>query len=156
MSVGGPPSKRPRSSLPSVSNSVAAAAPAAKPPPPDDDDDDIEEVIPVKSEPRDTASSGVVANTDMYGAAAAVGSGGGQSQALAQEEDMVYGQDESYDDYEQYGGEGDGGGGYDDGALLDPSLAGGADGNKGRTTLLLYLNMRLCKGKIRTQLLVKV
>jgi hypothetical protein len=157
MSVGGPPSKRPRSSLPSVSNSVAAAAPAAKPPPPDDDDDDIEEVIPVKSEPRDTASAGgIVANTDMYGAAAAAVGSGGQSQALAQEEDMVYGQDESYDDYEQYGGEGDGGGGYDDGALLDPSLAGGADGNKGRTTLLLYLNMRLCKGKIRTQLLVKV
>jgi hypothetical protein len=154
MSVGGPPSKRPRSSLPSVcSNSVPAAAPA-KPPPPDDDDDDIEEVIPVKSEPRDNTASGggIVANTDMYGAAAAVGSGGGQSQALAQEEDMVYGgQDESYDDYEQYGGEGDGGGGYDDGALLDPSLAGGADGNKGRTSLL-YFNMRLCKGKIRTQL----
>jgi hypothetical protein len=59
--------------------------------------------------------------------------GGGQSQALAQEEDLVYGQDESYDDYEQYG---DGSGGYD-GSLLDPNLSGaGADGNKGRTSLL--------------------
>jgi len=145
---GGPPPKRSRPSLPPSVNSVTAAP--AKPPPPDDDDDDIEEVMPVKSEPRDATgggSGGVVANTDMYGAAAG---GGGQSQALAQEEDMVYGQDESYDDYEQYG---EGGGGGYDGSLLDPSLAGGAEGNKGRTIIPFpCMVIHPCLGEGRTQL----
>ena len=137
-----PPAKRARASLPSSSNSAVMSAPppaVVHPPPPDndDDDDDIKEVVPVKSEPRDTSSSGgIVANTaDMYG-----GGGGSQSHALAQEEDMSYGQDESYDDYEQYGdgGYGDGSGG----GMLDPNnLSGGADGNKGRTNIPLSLSI---------------
>lgn len=137
-----PPAKRPRASLPSSSNSAVINAPPPRQPPSvsdntneeDDDDDDIKEVVvPVKSEPRDSSSGsgggGVVANTaDMY----STGGGGSQSQALAPEDDdMLYGQDESYDDYEQYGD----GGGYGDGSggMLDPSQlgGGGADGNKG-------------------------
>ena len=52
-----------------------------------------------------------------------------QSLALTEEDD--YGQDESYDDYGQYGD-----GSYD-GQMMDPSMAGGADGNKGRHRFLI-------------------
>ena len=109
-----PPPKRPR----------PAPAPIA-PPPPLQDDDDIQEVVPVKSEPRDT-SSAVIANTsnDMYQAAPS----NQQTMALAAEDDISYGADESYDDYGSYDQEG-----YD-GQMLDPNMAGGADGNKGRHT----------------------
>jgi len=72
----------------------------------------------VKSEPRD--SSAVISTPgDMYQP-----SSNQQSLALTEEDD--YGQDESYDDYGQYGD-----GSYD-GQMMDPSMAGGADGNKGR------------------------
>jgi len=106
-----PPPKRPR----------PAPAPIA-PPPPLHDDDDIQEVVPVKSEPRDT-SSAVIANTsnDMYQAAPS----NQQTMALAAEDDISYGADESYDDYGSYDQEG-----YD-GQMMDPNMAGGADGNKG-------------------------
>jgi len=106
-----PPPKRPR----------PAPAPIA-PPPPVHDDDDIQEVVPVKSEPRDT-SSAVIANTsnDMYQAAPS----NQQTLALAAEDDISYGADESYDDYGSYDQEG-----YD-GQMMDPNMAGGADGNKG-------------------------
>ena len=114
----GPPPKRPR----------PVAAPA--PPPPSArqstfEDDDIQEVVPVKSEPRDT-SSAVIANTsnDMYQAAPS----NQQTMALAAEDDISYGADESYDDYGSYDQEG-----YD-GQMMDPNMAGGADGNKGRHT----------------------
>jgi len=105
-----PPPKRPR----------PAPAPIA-PPPPVHDDDDIQEVVPVKSEPRDT-SSAVIANTsnDMYQAAPS----NQQTLALAAEDDISYGADESYDDYGSYDQEG-----YD-GQMMDPNMAGGADGNK--------------------------
>jgi len=108
-----PPPKRPR----------PAPAPIA-PPPPVHDDDDIQEVVPVKSEPRDT-SSAVIANTsnDMYQAAPS----NQQTLALAAEDDISYGADESYDDYGSYDQEG-----YD-GQMMDPNMAGGADGNKEMT-----------------------
>ncbi len=100
----GPPPKRPRPTPPTQ----------ITPP----DDDDIQEVVPVKSEPRD--SSAVISTPgDMYQP-----SSNQQSLALTEEDD--YGQDESYDDYGQYGD-----GSYD-GQMMDPSMAGGADGNKGR------------------------
>jgi len=115
-----PPPKRPR----------PAPAPIA-PPPPVHDDDDIQEVVPVKSEPRDT-SSAVIANTsnDMYQAAPS----NQQTLALAAEDDISYGADESYDDYGSYDQEG-----YD-GQMMDPNMAGGADGNKEltREDLLRY------------------
>ncbi|XP_023339227.1 protein tramtrack, beta isoform isoform X6 [Eurytemora carolleeae] len=99
----GPPPKRPRPTPPTQ----------ITPP----DDDDIQEVVPVKSEPRD--SSAVISTPgDMYQP-----SSNQQSLALTEEDD--YGQDESYDDYGQYGD-----GSYD-GQMMDPSMAGGADGNKG-------------------------
>jgi len=115
-----PPPKRPR----------PAPAPIA-PPPPVHDDDDIQEVVPVKSEPRDT-SSAVIANTsnDMYQAAPS----NQQTLALAAEDDISYGADESYDDYGSYDQEG-----YD-GQMMDPNMAGGADGNK---EVEVYENVRL-------------
>jgi len=114
-----PPPKRPR----------PAPAPIA-PPPPVHDDDDIQEVVPVKSEPRDT-SSAVIANTsnDMYQAAPS----NQQTLALAAEDDISYGADESYDDYGSYDQEG-----YD-GQMMDPNMAGGADGNKDWRTLMAQL-----------------
>jgi len=114
-----PPPKRPR----------PAPAPIA-PPPPLHDDDDIQEVVPVKSEPRDT-SSAVIANTsnDMYQAAPS----NQQTMALAAEDDISYGADESYDDYGSYDQEG-----YD-GQMMDPNMAGGADGNKGPEDLHAYV-----------------
>merc|ERR1712083_308778 len=88
-----------------------------------DDDDDIQEVVPVKSEPRDT--SNVIATPSPYPAPS-------HSQALANPEmdDSMsnYGQDDSYDDYGQYGA--DGGDQSYDGALVDPNMVA-ADGNKG-------------------------
>ncbi|XP_023339257.1 protein tramtrack, beta isoform isoform X34 [Eurytemora carolleeae] len=105
----GPPPKRPRPTPPTQ----------ITPP----DDDDIQEVVPVKSEPRD--SSAVISTPgDMYQP-----SSNQQSLALTEEDD--YGQDESYDDYGQYGD-----GSYD-GQMMDPSMAGGADGNKGIVENLL-------------------
>ena len=122
-----PPPKRQRPTPP-----PAPAATAAIP-----DDDDIQEVVPVKSEPRDAstashpANNAVISNDqDMYDNSATAS--GGQSLALA-EDDMSYGQDESYDDYGQYGDQS----GYGDGQMMDPTLAAGADGNKGRHTFII-------------------
>jgi len=121
-----PPPKRPR----------PAPAPIA-PPPPVHDDDDIQEVVPVKSEPRDT-SSAVIANTsnDMYQAAPS----NQQTLALAAEDDISYGADESYDDYGSYDQEG-----YD-GQMMDPNMAGGADGNKGGGNFESQVNSMFYKG----------
>jgi len=103
-----PPPKRPRPS----------PAPQLPPPPSaTQDDDDIQEVVPVKSEPRDTSSAVIANASDLYPATS-----NQQPLALAEEED--YGQDESYDDYGQYDQ------GYE-GQMIDPNLSGGADGNKG-------------------------
>jgi len=119
----GPPPKRPR----------PVAAPA--PPPPSArqstfEDDDIQEVVPVKSEPREPATPSSTALTSTSQSEyhqdnnIVVDQGEG---AVALEESY---QDESYDygNYEE---------GYDDGSggMIDPNtgmpLAAGADGNKG-------------------------
>merc|ERR1719322_1700356 len=124
-----PPLKRPR---PSPVPQVAAARPSYQ-----EEEDDIQEVVPVKSEPRDTfahapsphqqpSMSHTVAPVDpqpMYQDQGMQDQGHG-TVAL----DDTYG-DESYD-YGQYGE-----GAYDDGSgMIDPNtgmpLAGGADGNK--------------------------
>jgi len=122
----GPPPKRPR----------PVAAPA--PPPPSArqstfEDDDIQEVVPVKSEPREPATPSSTALTSTSQSEyhqdnnIVVDQGEG---AVALEESY---QDESYDygNYEE---------GYDDGSggMIDPNtgmpLAAGADGNKGLVT----------------------
>jgi len=131
-----PPLKRPR---PSPVPQVAAARPSYQ-----EEEDDIQEVVPVKSEPRDTfahapsphqqpSMSHTVAPVDpqpMYQDQGIQDQGHG-TVAL----DDTYG-DESYD-YGQYGE-----GAYDDGSgMIDPNtgmpLAGGADGNKDVETLNL-------------------
>jgi len=111
-----PPPKRPRPS----------PAPQLPPPPAaTQDDDDIQEVVPVKSEPRDSSSAVIANASDLYPATS-----NQQPLALAEEED--YGQDESYDDYGQYDQ------GYE-GQMIDPNLSGGADGNKGPEDLHAYV-----------------
>jgi len=130
-----PPPKRPRPS----------PAPQLPPPPSaTQDDDDIQEVVPVKSEPRDTSSAVIANASDLYPATS-----NQQPLALAEEED--YGQDESYDDYGQYDQ------GYE-GQMIDPNLSGGADGNKGEdpSELLAYVtenpNSSECRNKFMCQL----
>jgi len=118
----GPPPKRPR---------PVVAAPA--PPPPSNrqstfEDDDIQEVVPVKSEPRESSTPSSTAltsaNQSDYADNSIVVD---QAQGQVALEDSY--QDESYDygNYEE---------GYDDGSgMIDPNtgmpIAAGADGNKG-------------------------
>merc|ERR1711915_643008 len=90
------------------------------------DDDDIQEVVPVKSEPRETTTPSTAmatANQNDYQDSSLVEHGQGQ---VALEESY---QDDNYDygNYEE---------GYDDGSgMIDPNtgmpIAAGADGNKG-------------------------
>ncbi len=105
------------------------------------DDDDIQEVVPVKAEPRDPAPASVTAMAPVEEDAAATYQGaaaaGGQQLAL----DDQY-QDDSYD-YGDYGE------GYDDGSgMIDPNtgmpMAGGADGNKGKIALLFVRKHYFC------------
>jgi hypothetical protein len=100
------------------------------------DDDDIQEVVPVKAEPRDATPASVTAMAPVDASAAYQdtdqGSASGQQLAL----DDQY-QDDSYD-YGDYGE------GYDDGSgMIDPNtgmpIAGGADGNKGRGKLFIFV-----------------
>jgi len=123
-SSAAPPPKRSRPSVPAVV--------APPPQPEEEDDDDIQEVVPVKSEPRDGNSSVITAGGvagpalapsgggsvagDMYSAPAAAG-----EQSIAGEED--YGEEGDYEDYSGYGE------GYDS-AVMDPNMTGGVDGNK--------------------------
>jgi len=107
--------------------------PTAPPPSFTQDDDDIQEVVPVKTEPREhipTASpaemyhesSPVVQQTSSVPQA----NTSQQSHQLQQLDDSLqYAGDESYDDYGQYGVEG----GYEAG-LMDPSM-GAQDASKG-------------------------
>jgi len=125
-----PPPKRPR---PSPVPQVSAPRPSYQ-----EEEDDIQEVVPVKSEPRDTfapAPSPHLQQPSMSHTVAPV-----DPQPMYQDQGMqdqghgtvalddTYG-DESYD-YGQYGE-----GAYDDGSgMIDPNtgmpLAGGVDGNK--------------------------
>jgi len=107
--------------------------PTAPPPSFTQDDDDIQEVVPVKTEPREhipTASpaemyhepSPVVQQTSSVPQANTAQ----QSHQLQQLDDSLqYAGDESYDDYGQYGVEG----GYEAG-LMDPAM-GAQDASKG-------------------------
>jgi hypothetical protein len=114
-----------------------------------DDDDDIQEVVPVKTEPRDlqpaaTAAAASTAMTAVTTAAYAApreeggSEGGGQ---LALDEDYA---EDNYD-YGEYDGDGGGGGLYgDDSGLMDPNtglpIPAGSDGNKGRENI--FWNVR--------------
>jgi len=99
-------------------------------------DDDIQEVVPVKTEPRDHVPT--PAPVEMYHsdpspavhhvtpATVQPSHASQQSQQLQQMDDsMQYAGDESYDDYGQYGADG----GYD-GAMVEPGMAS-LDNNKG-------------------------
>jgi len=106
-----PPAKRPRPNPPPVPQSFSA--------PPEDDD--IQEVVPVKSEPRD--NSAVSALADSYGG------GGVNTNALtpANDHQLATDEDANYDEsYEDYGGYGDQS--YD-ASMMDPNMTG--DTNKG-------------------------
>jgi len=111
---------------PPKSRASDSAAPPPKrsrpnPPPPvpsqpsytQQDDDDIQEVVPVKSEPRDTPAAPLV---DSYSNTALAPSNQHQLQT---EEEANY--EESYDDYGQYDQN------YDN-TMMDPNMSG--DGNK--------------------------
>lgn len=123
----GPPPKRAR---------PVPAAPSTPVPtnnrPSSYEDDDIQEVVPVKSEPRDVTTPSTAMTTSSnndYQDSSLVEPGQGQ---VALEDSY---QDDSYDygNYEE---------GYDDGSgMIDPNtgmpIAAGADGNKGRDFLII-------------------
>jgi len=122
-----PPAKRPR---PSTASAPAVAAAPPPPQPEDDDDDDIQEVVPVKSEPRDGNSSVISSGAgsaavagppggDIY-SPQAVGAPPGGQQPMGEED---YGDEGEYEDYSGYGE------GYDS-SVMDPNMTGGVDGNK--------------------------
>jgi pyruvate/2-oxoglutarate dehydrogenase complex dihydrolipoamide acyltransferase (E2) component len=113
-----------------------------------DDDDDIQEVVPVKTEPRDlqpataAAAAASTAMTAVTTASYATPSreeggseGGGQ---LALDEDYA---EDNYD-YGEYDGDGGGGLYGDDSGLMDPNtglpIPAGSDGNKGRVKTEKY------------------
>jgi len=119
-----PPPKRARPTPPSYSTQ---------------DDDDIQEVVPVKTEPREHIPAPTP--VEMYHATSPViqqqvapppqpthvVAPAQQSQQLQQMDDSLqYAGDDSYDDYGQYGAEG----GYEEGGLVDPGM-GAQDANKG-------------------------
>ncbi|XP_023339299.1 protein tramtrack, beta isoform isoform X24 [Eurytemora carolleeae] len=106
-------------SPPSKSRASESAAPAPKRPRPNPpapafiQDDDIQEVVPVKSEPRDIAS----VPSDPYSNNTAIAT---SNQHQLQTEEDAY--EDNYEDYE----------GYDqsyDSTMMDPNMTG--DGNKG-------------------------
>lgn len=116
-----PPAKRPRPNPPPVPQSFSA--------PPEDDD--IQEVVPVKSEPRD--NSAVSALADSYGG------GGVNTNALtpANDHQLATDEDANYDEsYEDYGGYGDQS--YD-ASMMDPNMTG--DTNKGRQTFSFFQDL---------------
>ncbi|XP_023320088.1 protein tramtrack, beta isoform isoform X40 [Eurytemora carolleeae] len=122
----GPPPKRARP----VPSAPSTPAPTNNRPS-SYEDDDIQEVVPVKSEPRDVTTPSTAMTTSSnndYQDSSLVEPGQGQ---VALEDSY---QDDSYDygNYEE---------GYDDGSgMIDPNtgmpIAAGADGNKGLNSLL--------------------
>ena len=119
-----PPSKKPRPT-PIVPKPTAASSFAPPPPPASYDDDDIQEVAPVKSEPRDPAPAPPPQQQYEEGSS--------QGGTVALDDYGDYG-DAAYDDG-QYGEEG-----YD--SYYDPSTGQpvGGDGNKGETFILLSVS----------------
>jgi len=120
----GPPPKRPRPVVPTTPSTPAVQTNNSRTTA-NYDDDDIQEVVPVKSEPREATTPSTAmttANQNDYQDSSLVETGQGQ---VALEESY---QDDSYDygNYEE---------GYDDGSgMIDPNtgmpIAAGADGNK--------------------------
>ena len=120
-----PPPKRPRPTI------TTPTFPASQ------EDDDIQEVVPVKTEPREAAPAPPPqppAQTYHHPSPAPVTPAASMEQPvvgqLQQMDDSLqqFQGDESYDDYGQYGAEG----GYEDGTMGDPSM-GHADAAKGFT-----------------------
>ncbi|XP_023339295.1 protein tramtrack, beta isoform isoform X21 [Eurytemora carolleeae] len=122
-------------SPPSKSRASESAAPAPKRPRPNPpapafiQDDDIQEVVPVKSEPRDIAS----VPSDPYSNNTAIAT---SNQHQLQTEEDAY--EDNYEDYE----------GYDqsyDSTMMDPNMTG--DGNKdGSQSLYGYLRKETVDG----------
>jgi len=116
------PAEPPRNNISSLSSISSQAV----------DDDDIQEVVPVKSEPRDPVplpQSPMVASTPIYHAPSPVVSTPQPSHSLAPVDDQTIAyQDESYEDYGQYETDQS----YD-GSMMDAGMMpqAGADGNKG-------------------------
>jgi len=121
-----PPSKKPRPT-PIVPKPTAASSFAPPPPPASYDDDDIQEVAPVKSEPRDPAPAPPPQQQYEEGSA--------QGGTVALDDYGDYG-DAAYDDG-QYGEEG-----YD--SYYDPSTGQpvGGDGNKGLQSIQKSLDLQ--------------
>jgi len=129
-----PPPKRPRPPPPQVS----APRPSYQP----EEEDDIQEVVPVKSEPRDTFAPAPVpapqqhqpTMATMSHSVAPVEQPMYQDQGMQEQDQGTVALDDTYaDESYDYGQYGDGS--YDDGSgMIDPNtgmpLAGGADGNK--------------------------
>ncbi|XP_023339281.1 protein tramtrack, beta isoform isoform X8 [Eurytemora carolleeae] len=130
-------------SPPSKSRASESAAPAPKRPRPNPpapafiQDDDIQEVVPVKSEPRDIAS----VPSDPYSNNTAIAT---SNQHQLQTEEDAY--EDNYEDYE----------GYDqsyDSTMMDPNMTG--DGNKGEVSFMPnnldfldgYIERRLEEGR---------
>jgi len=151
---GGPLSvKRPRPSnssvkLPNTSSTprpVIASAPTSMHP----EDDDIEEVTPVKSEPKDhsVGPPGISESGE--------GSGGGTGSGNENPDDMgedSYAGDDNYDDYGAYDSESGDMSYGEGGAMMDPNAASpsvGADGNKAFTAEL-DLKINECVIKVRS------
>jgi len=115
------PAEPPRNNISSLSSISSHAV----------DDDDIQEVVPVKSEPRDPVplpQSPMVASTPIYHAPSPVVSTPQPSHSLAPVDDQTIAyQDESYEDYGQYETDQS----YD-GSMMDAGMMpqAGADGNK--------------------------
>eukprot|EP00092_Neocalanus_flemingeri_P013560 GFUD01014623.1.p1 GENE.GFUD01014623.1~~GFUD01014623.1.p1 ORF type:complete len:363 (-),score=97.22 GFUD01014623.1:116-1204(-) len=125
-----PPPKRPRPADPprnSMNNLPNISSQAV-------DDDDIQEVVPVKSEPRDPVPlppSPMVSSTPIYHAPSPVVSTPQPSHSLAPVDDQTLAyQDESYEDYGQYETDQS----YD-GSMVDQGMVpqAGVDGNKVKT-----------------------
>jgi len=121
-----PPSKKPRPT-PIVPKPTAASSFAPPPPPASYDDDDIQEVAPVKSEPRDPAPAPPPQQQYEEGSA--------QGGTVALDDYGDYGE-AAYDDG-QYGEEG-----YD--SYYDPSTGQpiGGDGNKGLQNIQKSLDLQ--------------
>jgi len=131
-----PPSKKPRPT-PIVPKPTAASSFAPPPPPASYDDDDIQEVAPVKSEPRDPAPAPPPQQQYEEGSA--------QGGTVALDDYGDYG-DAAYDDG-QYGEEG-----YD--SYYDPSTGQpiGGDGNKAQTIAHSLQDREYADSLIRSKL----
>jgi len=130
-----PPPKRPRpiSAAPQIINPLPIQRPSYQ----QQEDDDIQEVVPVKSEPRDPLPPQPIAPVERQQVVYQQ-----EEQSMVEDHDQgTVALDDSYAeesyDYGQYGE------GYDDGSgLMDPNsgMAMGGDGNKGQAEIFQQLD----------------